>query len=138
MSSSDRLRRFGPWIAALIVLTVVGLAVYAYVDPEAFRPAGGVAREARPPALRGTACPDLDRARIALVYGDEKQAALYLREARRKAVEALDRNRIRFGRPEAVALRLSNEPLRSRPEAAQVRIQEKLEEISLACEELPA
>jgi hypothetical protein len=140
MKFSNSLRRLGPWIAAVIVLAVVGLAIYAYVNPEALRPGGGPGdpgRSARRPALRGTACGNLENARDALVDGNEKHVADFLREARKQAIEALNKSGIRFGKPEAVALRLSGEPFDSRPEAAKERILESLEGVSDTCKELP-
>jgi hypothetical protein len=114
-------------------LIVIG-AVVAYFRPEAFTPT----REKREvvEAVRGTACGPLRRMEAALTKGGTAELEAAVHEAQDKAMTALDKSGIRFGKPERFALRLAARNLRSLSPRQTRAIQEKLDLVTDSCEDL--
>src|SRR5919106_1029065 len=131
-----------PWIALVVTLLIVGVAVFAYVRPEAFEdnpaaPAAPLAPQDDPRVVKGSSCELLAAARRALENGTNEQFVSSLRAAERAAERALDTNFVWFGRPEELALRIGAEELdKALKSRARERIEARLEVAGTACQKL--
>jgi hypothetical protein len=127
-------------VALVAVLIIVLLSVLASVSPEILKSLPGGSRGAQGPqrsATRGGACRPLEEARLALEEGRDRVVAVSLREAERKAIEALDTSWVSFGKPEELALRLNVERIDGRiAKRTQEDLLAKLEQVRGACEKL--
>ena len=128
-----------PWIALAATLILIGVAVVAYVNPESI-PGTAAPGTGAPGAdgdvrlIRGSSCNSLDRARLALEEGSNREFVASVRRAERAAMHALDTDFVWFGRPEEMALRIGAEKLNGTLNAdAQERIQARLELAETAC-----
>lgn len=130
----DRSGRWAPWVATGIIALIVIGAIVAYFRPETFTPT----REKRDviEAISGTACGPLRRMEAALSKGETAELEAAVREAEDKAITALDRSGIRFGKPERFALRLAARDLRSLSPRQTRAVQEKLNLVGDTCEDL--
>ena len=101
-----------PWVAFGIVATIaLGIVVaYVFVEREQSEQLN-LRRERRAELLadRGTACRPLIRAAEKLDSGNEKAARVFILEAERMAIRALDRSGVAFGKPERLALFLAED-----------------------------
>lgn len=130
MEEPDGSGRHVQWIAAVLIV-VIGLgAVLAYA-------AGRHSRDdssARRIPTTGVACPALKEASGALQARDYSALRASIRMAERRALKALDRTGIKFGRPERYALSLGAVDLQGSIDSGlRSRIEEKLEAATAAC-----
>ncbi len=135
-----------PWIALAVISAVAVVVVFAYFGAEKAeqarrqerreerREARAEQRAARIPES-GTACEAIANARKALRKGNEKVLRAVMREARQHAVEALNTTGIKFGKPERMALLLTEVDDLDSP-ASREQIERRLDVAGESCGKL--
>lgn len=132
MAEDKAAGRWGPWIAGVVLVALCVGAVIALAGGED----GAVdsTGDARAPIKRGTACEPLAKGREAAT---DRELIDAIREAEQAAIKALDETGNRFGRPERMALQMSEEDLTVPLDAnVKERLIEALGLAETACEDL--
>ena len=110
MTDGSKVGRLAPWFALAVILIVGGLAVLSLVRPKLFVPTpdDSMARRRLHPPEVGYSCDALAAALTAHRRDRMSELASAIRVANRQALDALHKGSIRFGRQDAIAMKLAS------------------------------